>query len=310
MDKLIRGTHAAVLTPRKPDSSIDSLTLRSLLKFLLNAGMNGFAIGGATGEFCSLSEEELRELLDVTSEIATGDTGFLVGIGAADISGTIRRGEIARKAGAKGVLLPMPYFFPYAQEDLAAFVREVAATVDLPILLYNLPQFTSGLEPATTLELIQGCSSIEGVKDSSGSLQTLRLLSQEAPEACRIIGNDGALPQALTEGIADAIISGVACVFPELLASIFEEGASASPKWDATVTALRDVLTQLNKVPTPWGLKMLAEVRGIAKATFPLPLSEGRIRVRDEMAEWYRQNDEDLLVAAPISSQSDQKESL
>jgi 4-hydroxy-tetrahydrodipicolinate synthase len=296
MEKLIRGAHAAVLTLRNPDHSIDDDALRSLLHFHMKAGIRGFAIGGATGEFCSLSEDELRHILDVVAETIEQNATFVVGIGAADLNGTLRRGEIARRAGAKAALLSMPYFFPYAQGDLGAFVRAVSSTLDLPILLYNLPQFTSGLNPELTLELIQQCPSVVGIKDSSGSLETLRLLTREAPDACRIVGNDSALAPALQEGVADAVISGVACAFPELIANFFVEGATSSQTWGQGISALESVIAQLNQVPTPWGLKIFAEARGLAKASFSLPLSQQRKQMRVAMAEWYLQNRAQLFI--------------
>lgn len=296
MEKLILGAHAAVLTPRNNDHSINDEALRSLLRFHMKTGIRGFAIGGATGEFCSLTEDELRHILEVVADTVEHRATFVVGIGTADIHGTLRRGEIARQAGATAVLLSMPYFFPYAQDDLDAFARAVASTLDLPILLYNLPQFTSGLAPELTLALIQQCPSIIGIKDSSGSLETLRLLTRESPEACRIVGNDSALAQALTEGVADAVISGVACAFPELISSFFLEGEAAAQASDRNVSALNRVIEQLNQLPTPWGLKMFVEARGLAPASFLLPLSPKREQMRVTMAEWYRQNRGELFV--------------
>lgn len=296
MEKLIRGPHAAVLTLRKPDHSVDEDALRSLLRFHMKAGIRGFAIGGATGEFCSLTEDEMRHILEVVAETVERNATFVVGIGAADLNGTLRRGEIARRAGAKAALLSMPYFFPFAQDDLGAFVRAVASTLDLPVLLYNLPQFTSGLNPELTLELIQQCPTVVGIKDSSGSLETLRLLTREAPNACRIVGNDSALAPALQEGIADAVISGVACAFPELITSFFVEGATTSHTRSHSVSALESVIAQLNQVPTPWGLKIFAEARGLANASFSLPLSQRREQLRIAMAEWYLQNRDQLFI--------------
>lgn len=296
MEKLICGTHAAVLTPRHADNSINPSALSSLLRFLLETGIKGFVVGGATGEFCSLTEDELRRILDVVNETVEGRVGFAVGVGAADIYGTLRRSEIARRAGAKAVMLSMPYFFPYAQDDLGAFVREVASMLETPILLYNLPQFSSGLSPELTLDLIQQCPSVVGIKDSSGSLDTLRLLTREAPHACRIVGNDGALAQALLEGVADSIISGVACAFPELIASFFATGATNPPLWDERVNALKGVMAQLDQMPTPWGIKIFAEIRGLAKASFPLPLSPRREHIRTQMAEWYALHRASLMV--------------
>lgn len=298
MEKLVLGTYAAVVTPRKYDHSIDEASLRSWLEFLIAAGMKGFAINGATGEFCLTTEHEFQLLAEIVSDAVKNRAAIFAGVGGASTADVIRRGRIAIKTGVDAVLLPMPYFFPYSQDDLAAFTNEVASELESSILLYNLPQFTSGLAPKTSLELIQRHRNIVGIKDSSGSLNTVRILSAEAPEACRIIGNDGVLAEALRENLADAVISGVACVLPELISQIFDAGKTNShpPSLKALTTILNEFIAQLDTMPTPWGIKIMAEARGIAKASFPLPLSERRRHLARELSTWFIQNKEALFV--------------
>lgn len=85
---------------------------------------------------------------------------------------------VAESSGASGLLLPMPWFFPYEQQDLEMFCREVASSTRLPILLYNLPQFTSGLTKATVRGLIRDVPNIVGIKDSAGSVEIVRDLTE------------------------------------------------------------------------------------------------------------------------------------
>ena len=144
------GVYAAVLTPRGADGAVDEAAFAGLLEFLLGKGISGFAVNGATGEFCLTTEAEFARLMRVAAEVTRGRGSFLAGIGAAGSREAVRLGRIASEAGAAAVLLPMPYFFPYSQGDLKQFVREVAAGVDAAVLLYNLPQFTTGLDAATS----------------------------------------------------------------------------------------------------------------------------------------------------------------
>jgi 4-hydroxy-tetrahydrodipicolinate synthase len=183
----------------------------------------------------------------------------------------------------------MPSFFPYAQDDLMAFCLRVADSVETPVLLYNLPQFTTGLEPETTLALLRACPNIVGIKDSSGSLDTVELLKRELPEACRIIGNDGALAQALRRGLADAVVSGVACVLPELMTALFASGYNGEPD-PLLEEALNAFIAQLDTMPTPWALKVMAEARGLTPAWFALPLSARRQGQREALSQWLQQN--------------------
>ena len=292
MNKLVQGTYAAIITPRKPDGTIDEQKLRSWLLFLVELGIQGFAINGATGEFCLVTEDEFRPLMETVADALRDKVPFLAGIGAAASTTAVRLGKIAHDAGARGLLLPMPYFFPYAQDDLTSFCRSVAGQLGSPVLLYNLPQFTSGLEPATSHALICECENIVGIKDSSGSLETLRLLKQESPDACCIVGNDSVLVPALQEGLADGVISGVACVLPELIVRIMKAGAvsGTTSELSALSSSLEMFIEQLDKLPTPWGIKLIAEARGLAQAAFPFPLSARRQEQARQLAEWFTRN--------------------
>lgn len=281
MNKLVTGVYAAVLTPRQPNGTLDENGLAGLLGFLSNKGLDGFAFNGATGEFCLTTPVELDRILTIARRVLGDCAPWVCGIGSAGLAGCVELGTIAARHGARAVLLPMPYFFPYEQADLEAFCREAARQIPSPCLLYNLPQFTTGLEPQTSLRLIAECPEIMGIKDSSGSLDTLRMLTRDRLDCCRIVGHDGVLASALREGICDGVISGVAGVLPELVRSIFDEGAQA-------IETLDEFIAHIGGMPTPWGLKWIAESRGIARATFSQPLSDERIAQGVRLKEWFK----------------------
>lgn len=305
MTQGLQGVYAAVLTPRTPASDsgasgkVDLDAFDAELEFLTNKGIRGFAINGATGEFPRTTESEFRQLLETAAGVLAGRGTFLAGIGAASAEDSIRLAAIAADAGAEALLLPMPYFFPYAQDDLKPFCLAVAQQSRVPVLLYNLPQFTTGLAPQTSAELIHAKDNpIVGIKDSSGSLDTLRLLTSAGKPARRFIGNDEVLPQALRERILDGVVSGVACVLPELLLRLYAAGATdpTSADFEHLASTLADAIVQLRKLPTPWALKMLSEARGLAPATFPMPLSAQRQAERDALLAWFEANRTRMLA--------------
>jgi len=287
--KLVRGVSAAVLTPCLPDGSIDTVSLRNLLEFLLDKGIASFALNGATGEFCITTPTQLRTLLKTAREVAGKTAEFLCGVGAPDTSGSIMFTRIAQDAGVKALLLPMPYFFPYRQDDLEQFSRSVAAATSLPVLLYNLPQFTSGLEKETVHTLIAEVPNIVGIKDSGGSLDILRHLSEQRVDACRIVGDDSVLSAALRAKVLDGVISGVACAVPELTLALYKQGEQdESAEFARATQALDELIAQLGGFPTPWGIKWIAQARGILQATFPLPNSPARIAQGREFERWFQ----------------------
>jgi len=285
---LIHGVYAAALSPRDKHGDLDEAALARQLEFLLSSGIRNFALNGATGEYCSTSLSELKRSLHVAKIILPADANFLCGVGAGRLRDTLELGRAGMEAGAQGMLVPMPYFFPYAQNDLSAFVRAVATELPVPMLLYNLPQFTSGLEATTVITLIKECGNIIGIKDSSGSLEILRALTSEGIACSRIMGNDGVLAQALTAGICDGVVSGVACVLPEVIQPLFSNRTGSAP-FRASTKRLKEFIARIDLLPAPWGLKAIAEARGIAAAVYPMSLSTERARQIRDLQEWFKE---------------------
>ena len=284
--KHVQGVYAAVLTPRSVRGDVDVPAFTSIIRFLVHKGVRRFAVNGATGEFCLTSPAQLNLLL-ATVQAACLDAEVLCGVGAAGAAQTRELAAIAERAGVHGLLLPMPYFFPYAQQDLAAFSEEIARNVTLPVLLYNLPQFTTGLDAQTVCDLCRSVPNIIGVKDSSGSLDILHSLRTHVSDACCIVGNDQALASALQQGLCDGVVSGVAGVVPELIQALYGQQAG-SPEFAQHSGQLDELIEQLNHFPTPWGLKWVAEERGLLNANFTLPLSQERQSSGAALKQWCR----------------------
>jgi 4-hydroxy-tetrahydrodipicolinate synthase len=286
--KKFSGVFAALLTPRKADDSVDISALARLVQFQLSKGISSFALNGATGELCLARPEHLRAMLETVHFASNGKTTILCGVGAPGVSLARELAGIAEEEGAAGLLLPMPYFFRYQQEDLAAFCRAVAGSTKLPVLLYNLPQFGPGLDKETVRKLIAEVPNIIGIKDSGGSLDILRDLTESGLDACRLVGNDPVLRPALSEGVCDGVISGIACVLPELLLGLYAQGShAAAAEFDDCWRLLREVARKLDSLPTPWALKWFAEARGLFEARFSQPLSAERAAQGVELEEWF-----------------------
>src|SRR5580704_7306319 len=285
----ISGVFAALLTPRNGEGSIDVPALRKLAQFLIKSGISSFAVNGATGEFCLTSPGQLRTVLSTVRAGGEGNARILCGVGGAGAAQSIELARVAESEEVEGLLLPMPYFYPYAQEDLDLFCRTVAGATRLPVLLYNLPQFTSGLQKETVRTLISEVPNIVGIKDSSGSLEILRHLTEQGVDACRIVGDDSVLSAALSAEVCDGVISGVACVVPELILGLYaREKHLESAEFSTYAQVLDQFVEQLSAFPTPWGLKWIAQARAILEPTFPLPLSPARAAQGKRLELWFQ----------------------
>jgi 4-hydroxy-tetrahydrodipicolinate synthase len=286
--KLISGVCAAVLSPRNADDTIDVGALQKLITFLISKGIRAFALNGATGEYCLSNPLILRTLLTEVRSVAGDGAQILCGIGAASEHGAISLARVAEDEGATGLLLPPPFFFPYSQDDVTLFCSRVARSTSLPVVLYNLPQFTTGISGESTLSLLRSHPNVIGIKDSSGSLENLRILTSSCPSAARIVGNDGVLAPAMSEGVCDAVISGVACAYPELISDLFRAGTEGrSHDLKRLDNQLQQVIAHLDVFPTPWGLKWLLQARNVIPAAFSQPLSEKRLAQGTELMSWF-----------------------
>jgi 4-hydroxy-tetrahydrodipicolinate synthase len=289
----IQGVIAAMLTPRLPDGEPDLAAFEQNVAFVLAHGVAGVCVGGATGEYPALSGDERRRLLERARSAAAGGALLVAGAGAASFRDAVALADHAAGCGADAVLVPPPHFFPYAPEDVEAFYREAARAIRLPILIYHLPAFTTGVALDLALRLIEEVPNIVGVKDSSGSLDTLAALTQKLPgRALRVAGNDAVLGAARSAGYCDAVISGVAGVLPEVVIEVF------SGERERATARLAEFIHQIDAFPTPWGLKLAAECRGLFPAMFALPLSERRRAqaraFKEWFAEWWRRTAAEL----------------
>jgi 4-hydroxy-tetrahydrodipicolinate synthase len=278
---IVQGVYAAVLIPRLPDGELDTSGFRAILEFLRAKGLTKIVVNGATGEYCLTTAADLARMLAICRETLPG-APVLCGIGAAGLPGCLELGRIAIDCGARALLLPMPHFFPYSQVDLHAFCAAVAARLEAPILLYNLPRFTTPLTLETVRDLIESVPNILGIKDSSGSLA---LLGGLGSGACRIVGDDNVLVAALDAGVCDGVVSGVAGVLPELTTFLFDR--RSSPAYPQAVELLNKLIRHVSAFPVPWGLKLIAECRGVTPAWFSQPLSAARTAQANQFRAWF-----------------------
>ncbi|WP_260703701.1 dihydrodipicolinate synthase family protein [Edaphobacter flagellatus] len=279
------GVYAALLTSRDAEGDLDLTNYRRQFNMPAEELLSGYAINGATGEFLICAPDELAVMVS-TARSAAPSKQLIVGIGASNVRGAVLRGKIAKDNGADTLLLPMPSFFPYRQDDLRAFVLAVADAVSLPILLYNLPQFTTRLDVDTAIALLKAHENIVGIKDSSGMLDIMRAITEAKLGVARIIGNDDALCKALELGLCDGVVSGVACTLPELITRLFINGP-ASESFAPDRLLLDQFIAQLSLLPTPWGLKAASHVRGFSDASYPFPLSSERQIEIAALEKWF-----------------------
>lgn len=165
--KDLRGSIVPLVTPFR-ENRVDTAALQNLVEFQIENGSHGLSCTGTTGEPTALSPEEREGVIETLVRAARGRVPVVAGTGSNDTAETIRFTRFAQKTGADAALVIVPYYNRPSQEGLYRHFRAVAESVELPIILYNIPGRTAvNLEPDTIARLARECRTIIGVKESN-----------------------------------------------------------------------------------------------------------------------------------------------
>ena len=189
----------AVVSPMRPDGSLDLAGLQKVVAHLLDNGHDGVVVNGTTGESATTSDEEQDQLLRAALE-AVGDRGCVVaGVGSNDTAHTVQLAEQAAATGAHGLLVVTPYYNKPTQPGLLAHFTAVADATELPVILYDIPARTGTPIATETLLRLAEHPRIAAVKDAKGDLwASSRVLDQT--DLLWFSGDDVATLSHLTQG--------------------------------------------------------------------------------------------------------------
>ena len=292
----LSGVYAALITPVAQDGGPDASRLAQLIDFVVDGGVDGICIGGGTAEYPHFSIEHRKRLVDEAARHLDGRLPFITAIGSPTLRNVIDLGKHALSRGSMALLLPMPYFYRYAQDDVAAYIRETVLTLDAPCLLYNLPAFTNSLEPETSISLLESLENLVGMKDSSGNRSALSMLEEARDNSpfTLMCGSDGAFFDAMEAGW-DGGISGIASCCPEVLVALYNHHRAGRRSEARLCQELLDELVEMvERLPFPWSIRIAAEARGFPNGPLPYPLSEQRqiqaAELRREYESWFDAN--------------------
>lgn len=170
-DKPLFGTLlTAMVTPFRADGSVDLDSTAALAQRLVDQGCDGLVVGGTTGEYSTMTDDEHEAVFRAVRE-AVGDRAALVaGAGSNDTAHTMHLSEQAQKAGMDGLLIVTPYYNKPTQAGVVAHFEKVADSVELPIMLYDIPGRTGIPLSADTLIRLGEHPRIVAVKDAKADL--------------------------------------------------------------------------------------------------------------------------------------------
>jgi dihydrodipicolinate synthase/N-acetylneuraminate lyase len=177
---LLQGIFPAVTTPFYPDGAVYYKKIEHNIDRYSRTPVAGMVVLGSTGEAVMLSDEERREVLRVTAEVASQEKVLIAGTGAESVIETLRLTEIAAKLNYDVALVRTPHFYrpQMKPEAMLAFYRTVADRSPLPVLLYTVPPFTAYDLPLEVITALAEHPNIIGIKESSGNVEKVAAMVQ------------------------------------------------------------------------------------------------------------------------------------
>ncbi|MET8976937.1 dihydrodipicolinate synthase family protein [Streptomyces sp. NPDC004539] len=222
MSNTLTGVLTALATPFAADGRIDEKTLRLLVDRSVDAGVDGVVACGSTGEFAAMSADERRLVVETVVDQTAGRVPVIAQTGALSTREAVELSRHAAEVGASVLMVVAPFYEPLTPDETSRYLRTVAASVDVPVMLYNLPAATGvNLSPDTIGQLAREVENIRYVKDTSGDMaQAGQLIRYHGDVVSTFVGWDSLLLQAIAEGAA-GVMSGVANVIPGELVSVY-----------------------------------------------------------------------------------------
>ncbi|MCX7217042.1 MAG: 4-hydroxy-tetrahydrodipicolinate synthase [Burkholderiales bacterium] len=264
---MIQGSIVAIVTPMFEDGSLDFQSLKALLDWHIAEGTDAIVIVGTTGESPTVTVEEHCELIKVAIEHVAGRIPVIAGTGGNSTSEAIELTAFAKQAGADASLQVVPYYNRPTQEGMVQHFTRIAESVDLPVILYNVPGRTVADMSNDTIVRLSSVPGIAGVKDATGNIARGTELLRAVPKSFAVYSGDDATAMALMFCGGKGNISVTANVAPR---AMHELCVAAMAGRVAEAVAINDKLIPLhnrlfvepNPVPVKWALQQMGRMQG------------------------------------------------
>ena len=280
-----RGCGTALVTPFRQDGSIDEATLRNLVAWQVESGIDFLVPCGTTGETPTLSHDEWLYVVDTTIEVAAGRVPIVAGATSNSTQDAVDKArELAARPGVNGILTASPYYNKPTQEGQYRHFRAIAEAVDKAIILYNVPGRTgANLEPATLARLAE-VPNIAGVKEASGNISQMAEVCNAVPETFAVLSGDDAVTLPLIALGGVGIISVASNEIPHEMAEMTR--AALSNEWETARRIHRKYLPLMlaNFIESnPLPVKAVLAMMGKIEEVYRLPMLPMRRDTRSRL---------------------------
>lgn len=271
---LIEGIITAMVTPMNPDQSLNYEATKKHIDFLIDKGIHALFILGTNGEFHVLSFEEKCEFAKFVIQYVNKRVPVYVGAGECSTKETIRLAQAFESYGADAISVITPYLVKINQEEIVQHYTMIAQSVQIPVILYNIPANTGNNIEASSLDRLMKFPNIKGIKDSSGKLETIQSYVSVIKENdfSLLIGSDSMILEGLKLGAIGAVAS-TSNVIPEHILDLYHLYINGNIEQAEKLQKEVDVIRGVFKLATvPSIVKRCVSLRGIGvgEARYPV----------------------------------------
>ena len=269
---IFKGAGVAIVTPFTQDDKVNFEELGKMIDFQIAGGTDAIIICGTTGESSPLTHEEHDACIKFAVEHTAGRVPVIAGTGSNSTAEAIRLSTHAQNNGADALLLVTPYYNKATQKGLIQHYTAIANSVDLPIILYNVPSRTGvNILPQTAVTLAKNVKNIVAVKEASGNISQVAELAALADGCIDIYsGNDDQVVPLLSLG-GVGVISVLSNVMPKLthdmVMSYLNGDVKLSRQLQLSVMNLNKALfCEVNPIPVKEALNMMGWNAGAVRS--------------------------------------------
>jgi 4-hydroxy-tetrahydrodipicolinate synthase len=254
------------VTPFQTDGSLDLAALADLVEFQIEGGIDFLVPCGTTGETPSLSRDEQIRVVETVIERAGGRVPVVAGAGGNATASVVETGRAMKDAGADALLSVAPYYNKPPQEGLYRHFATLAESVELPVVLYNVPGRTSSnLLPATVLRLA-ALEHVIGIKEASGNLLQISQVAIGMPDGFKLLSGDDGIVLPLVAVGGCGVISVVSNIAPRELSDftrLCTQGrvAEARERQRRIHELTRGCFLDTNPIPAMAALAMMGRIQ-------------------------------------------------
>lgn len=270
--KKFAGVITAIITPFFK-GEVDYESLSKLIEVQIKDGIDGFVVHGTTGESPTVKENERKKIFDFVKSKVPVNFPLIVGTGTNSTEDSIELSIEAEKWGADALLVVVPYYNKPPQRGLLEHFKKIASSVQIPVILYNVPSRTITALELETIKKLSEHPNIIGIKEASGNIEFAKQIRQNCgSEFILLSGDDGSYDDFMKAG-GDGVISVASHIVPEVMKK-------------KTASQNKELIDYLFSEANPIPLKAALQQMGIIRsAELRLPLVEfsdsGKNKMKD-----------------------------